>query len=137
MNHDSREGGSSAPDRRNADLCRPARPGSRRRPNCHLTTPSSGASTGAGPFQIWDAAGVKETAERLEREGKPVPPVVQQLLAKGRTGFYTTADTGETTVYVWLGSEQIAPYHPSEEFLTPGVMGATAPKWAQRRRFGV
>lgn len=81
-----------------------------------------------GPFQIWDALGVKETADRLEREGKPVPPLVQQLLTKGRKGFYETADTGETIVYVWIGGGQIAPYHPSEEFLTPVNMARHYPE---------
>ena len=81
-----------------------------------------------GPFQIWDALGVKETAERLQQEGKPVPPTVQQLLAKGRTGFYETAETGETTVFVWIGTGQVAPYHPSEEFLTPANMARHCPE---------
>lgn len=41
-----------------------------------------------GPFETWDALGVAETAKRLEGEGRPVPPLVQSLLASGRTRFY-------------------------------------------------
>jgi 3-hydroxyacyl-CoA dehydrogenase len=41
-----------------------------------------------GPFEIWDALGVKKTAERLSREGRPVPPLVEQLLESGNVSFY-------------------------------------------------
>src|SRR6185369_7177103 len=41
-----------------------------------------------GPFEIWDALGVAPTAQRLEKEGRPVPALVQQLLRDGHAGFY-------------------------------------------------
>lgn len=41
-----------------------------------------------GPFEIWDALGVKETAGRLEKEGRAVPPLVRDLLSAGQTRFY-------------------------------------------------
>src|SRR3989475_11051577 len=41
-----------------------------------------------GPFEICDALGVRETAERLGKEGRPVPPVVRDLLATGKSSFY-------------------------------------------------
>ncbi len=75
-----------------------------------------------GPFQIWDALGVRETVERMEREGKPAPELAKKLLHFGRNGFYETADTADTTAFVWLGSGSVAPYRPSEEFLTPQNM---------------
>jgi 3-hydroxyacyl-CoA dehydrogenase len=81
-----------------------------------------------GPFQTWDALGVHETAERMEREGIAVPQVVQDLLRFGRTRFYDTADTGDTTVYVWLGAGQVAPYRPDPEFLTPTNMARHCPE---------
>jgi 3-hydroxyacyl-CoA dehydrogenase len=81
-----------------------------------------------GPFQTWDALGVRETAERMEREGIAVPQVVQDLLRFGRTRFYDTADTGDTTVYVWLGAGQVAPYRPDPEFLTPTNMARHCPE---------
>jgi len=40
-----------------------------------------------GPFQIWDALGVKETTARLEKEGRRVPEIVQKLLKTG-SSFY-------------------------------------------------
>ena len=43
-----------------------------------------------GPFEIWDALGVRETAARLEQEGRAVPVLVRDLLASGRSAFYET-----------------------------------------------
>jgi 3-hydroxyacyl-CoA dehydrogenase len=81
-----------------------------------------------GPFQTWDALGVRETIERMEREGLPVPELAHNLLRFGRTRFYETADTGDTTVYVWLGAGQVAPYRPDPEFLTPTNMARHCPE---------
>ncbi|MGQ9657132.1 MAG: 3-hydroxyacyl-CoA dehydrogenase/enoyl-CoA hydratase family protein [Fimbriimonadales bacterium] len=81
-----------------------------------------------GPFQTWDALGVRETVERMEREGLPVPELPQNLLRFGRTRFYESADTGDTTVYVWLGAGQVAPYRPDPEFLTPTNMARHCPE---------
>jgi 3-hydroxyacyl-CoA dehydrogenase len=81
-----------------------------------------------GPFQTWDALGVRETVERMEREELPVPELAHNLLRFGRTRFYETADTGDTTVYVWLGAGQVAPYRPDPEFLTPTNMARHCPE---------
>jgi 3-hydroxyacyl-CoA dehydrogenase len=81
-----------------------------------------------GPFQTWDALGVRETVERMEREGLPVPELAHNLLRFGRTRFYEIADTGDTTVYVWLGAGQVAPYRPDPEFLTPTNMARHCPE---------
>ncbi len=44
-----------------------------------------------GPFQIWDAIGVQNVADRLKAEGRAVPKIVQTLLASGKTSFYEGA----------------------------------------------
>ena len=41
-----------------------------------------------GPFEMWDAAGVPATVERMKKEGKPVAANVEKLLASGRTTWY-------------------------------------------------
>ncbi len=41
-----------------------------------------------GPFETWDALGVKETAERIKADGLKVPALVQQVLEKGEGRFY-------------------------------------------------
>lgn len=41
-----------------------------------------------GPFERWDALGVREVAERLVREGREVPRLVSELLDAGHASFY-------------------------------------------------
>ncbi|HEX8811811.1 MAG TPA: 3-hydroxyacyl-CoA dehydrogenase NAD-binding domain-containing protein, partial [Terracidiphilus sp.] len=41
-----------------------------------------------GPFELWDAAGVAKTVQRMQVEGKPVSPTVEKLLASGEAGWY-------------------------------------------------
>jgi 3-hydroxyacyl-CoA dehydrogenase len=45
-----------------------------------------------GPFEAWDALGLRETVSRLEKEGRPVPTLVRDLLASGKTSFYETQE---------------------------------------------
>lgn len=35
-----------------------------------------------GPFEMWDALGVKEVVARLEKEGRPIPKLAQDILKK-------------------------------------------------------
>src|SRR5690349_10154674 len=37
-----------------------------------------------GPFELWDAAGVESVVSRMKREGRPVSPNVERLLAAGQ-----------------------------------------------------
>ena len=41
-----------------------------------------------GPFETWDALGVKETTARMEGEGITVAPWVKEMLSAGHTSFY-------------------------------------------------
>jgi len=41
-----------------------------------------------GPFETWDAIGVRESVKRMEKEGEAIPPLVQSLLDKGLESFY-------------------------------------------------
>jgi 3-hydroxyacyl-CoA dehydrogenase len=41
-----------------------------------------------GPFQRWDALGIKTMAERLEAEGDEVPALITEMLDAGITSFY-------------------------------------------------
>ncbi len=45
-----------------------------------------------GPFETWDALGVRETVDRMRAEGSPVPPSVDGMLASGAESFYQPAD---------------------------------------------
>jgi 3-hydroxyacyl-CoA dehydrogenase len=41
-----------------------------------------------GPFELWDAAGVEVTVERMKKEDRPVAANVEQLLASGKKAWY-------------------------------------------------
>src|SRR5271163_4799994 len=41
-----------------------------------------------GPFELWDAAGVEATVERMMKEDRPVAANVEQLLASGNKTWY-------------------------------------------------
>jgi 3-hydroxyacyl-CoA dehydrogenase len=41
-----------------------------------------------GPFELWDALGLQQTAQRLH----PIPPSIQAMLASGANSFYRPAD---------------------------------------------
>ncbi|HRI59891.1 MAG TPA: 3-hydroxyacyl-CoA dehydrogenase/enoyl-CoA hydratase family protein, partial [Saprospiraceae bacterium] len=42
----------------------------------------------AGPFQYWDMAGVKETAELAEKQGEKIGAWVKEMIAAGHDSFY-------------------------------------------------
>jgi 3-hydroxyacyl-CoA dehydrogenase len=41
-----------------------------------------------GPFELWDAAGVEATVERMKKENLPVAANVEKLLASGKKSWY-------------------------------------------------
>ncbi len=41
-----------------------------------------------GPFELWDAAGVEATVDRMKKEGRPVATNVGQLIAGGKKSWY-------------------------------------------------
>ena len=51
-----------------------------------------------GPFEMWDALGVKETTARMVGEGFTVAPWVESFLAAGNDSFYCY-DQGKRQVY--------------------------------------
>jgi len=57
-----------------------------------------------GPFEIWDAIGLKSSLKRMEKEGEPIPPMVEQLLNKGYASFYEKKDG--RILYFDLGAGQ-------------------------------
>ena len=57
-----------------------------------------GFGHGIGPFETWDAIGVVESVERMKAEGMTVPGWVTEMIASGRTTFYTGAP-GERTFW--------------------------------------
>jgi len=41
-----------------------------------------------GPFETWDAIGLEKSVARMREEGAVIPPLVEELLASGKTSFY-------------------------------------------------
>jgi len=52
-----------------------------------------------GPFESWDAIGVKESVERMKSEGETIPANIEEMLAKGFDSFYKEDDEGNLTYY--------------------------------------
>jgi len=46
-----------------------------------------------GPFELWDAAGVEATVERMKKGGRPVAANVEKLLGSGKKSWYTDDTT--------------------------------------------
>jgi 3-hydroxyacyl-CoA dehydrogenase len=62
-----------------------------------------------GPFEVWDAIGVDNMVRALEREGREVPPLAQQVLGSPKKSFYES-EKG-TTKYFDLASSALEPLH--------------------------
>ena len=58
-----------------------------------------------GPFEAWDAIGVKESILRMERENKKVPDWVKTMVESGRETFYENKK-GNRTYYDPLSSSE-------------------------------
>ena len=54
-----------------------------------------------GPFELWDAAGVKETVARMKTEGHPVAANVEKLLSAGQQSWYTEDPTAASGRKYW------------------------------------
>lgn len=55
-----------------------------------------------GVFEAWDAIGVRESVERMEKEGQPVPENVRKMLDAGAETFYKN-ENGERFFYDLVG----------------------------------
>jgi 3-hydroxyacyl-CoA dehydrogenase len=55
-----------------------------------------------GVFEAWDAIGVRESVERMKKEGQPVPANVEKMLESGAETFYKY-ENGEKFYYDLVG----------------------------------
>ena len=53
-----------------------------------------GFNQALGPFEVWDAIGVKESTDRMKSEGAAVPEKVEKMLAAGNESFYLEKEDG-------------------------------------------
>src|SRR5688572_22451491 len=68
-----------------------------------------------GVFEAWDAIGVRESVERMRKEGQAIPANVEKMLESGAETFYKT-DGGQRSYYDLVGGG----YKPVAE--QPGVI---------------
>ena len=54
---------------------------------------TSGFNWELGPFALWDAAGVRETVEKMRATGTAIPSAVEKLLASGGESWYRASGT--------------------------------------------
>lgn len=45
-----------------------------------------------GPFELWDAIGLRQSVDRMKEEGERIPEWVESWLAEGNTSFYRTSE---------------------------------------------
>ncbi len=59
-----------------------------------------------GPFELWDAIGVKESVAKMQAEGREIPSFVKDLLDKGFNTFYSEID-GDLAFYNGTAYEKV------------------------------
>ncbi len=65
-----------------------------------------------GPFETWDAIGLKESVKKMEKDGMAIPKNIQQMIAKGATSFYKL-ENGKRLFYDFA-SESYKPVRVSD-----------------------
>ena len=69
-----------------------------------------------GPFELWDAIGVKESVERMKNDGKDIPDSIVNMLEKSEGSFYKTVEGKQ---FYWdFKSEEYKNVPSKPEFIT-------------------
>lgn len=74
----------------------------------------------AGPFETWDAYGVKKGVERMKELGLQPAAWVEEMLAKGRSSFYAIEQGKET--YWDIASKSAKPVQHNKRTITVEVL---------------
>lgn len=69
-----------------------------------------------GPFETWDALGVKEVVERLEKDGVEIPKIVSDLLGSG--GSFFCGWRGFVRTYFDVSKKKMEPAQGSDKSVT-------------------
>lgn len=89
-------------------------------------TMTSGFNWERGIFEIWNGLGVRETTERMTKDGKSLPPLVEKVLASPSQSFYGSGDGQPTFFDLESGGQKTIP--TIEGVLDLGrVRGSTKP----------
>ena len=66
-----------------------------------------------GPFELWDAIGVRSIVDRLQKQGRAVPELTIELLDSGAESFYGTGPDEQPTVYDRAAGRHVSAAPPS------------------------
>jgi len=77
-----------------------------------------------GPFEIWDAIGVRETVTRMEADGYKVAPWVHEMLSKGCDTFYQRNASGAVIGLYDPARKDYTPVKPNERLISINQMRA-------------
>jgi len=72
-----------------------------------------------GPFESWDAIGLKASVKRMKEEGETIPALVEEMLANGFTSFYTEDAAGNLYYYDIEGKKYLPVPMPAEKVDLP------------------
>ena len=67
-----------------------------------------------GPFETWDALGVKETAQKMKAAGLSIPAWVEERIAAGEDRFYPSVKEGPAVQLAPSGGYRPVPQDPRE-----------------------
>ncbi|NBC65144.1 MAG: 3-hydroxyacyl-CoA dehydrogenase/enoyl-CoA hydratase family protein, partial [Bacteroidetes bacterium] len=70
-----------------------------------------------GPFQRWDAIGIRESVKRMISEGREVPDSIKEMLDSGRDSFYE-----DGTVYNLVSGEAELIPPPAKNAITVNIL---------------
>jgi 3-hydroxyacyl-CoA dehydrogenase len=74
-----------------------------------------------GPFESWDAVGVKEAVEVMKKLGKKVPAKVEEMLKKKCTSFYKVDSKGVKSYYDFAKKGYVKIDENPKIILLPGL----------------
>lgn len=67
-----------------------------------------------GPFEVWDAIGVRDSVSRMQSDGMDMPKWVLEMLESGRERFYSANEAGKTYYGHKSKSENRVPFDPRQ-----------------------
>lgn len=73
-----------------------------------------------GPFETWDAIGVRKSVEKMQGEGEKIPRNVEEMLAGGKERFYRRRD-GRTAYYDFAKTAYVDVEEKSQIILLPSL----------------
>ncbi len=77
-----------------------------------------------GPFETWDAIGLRKSVERMEEEGEKIPEKIERMLASGKERFYEKRD-GRSYYYDFGKADYVEAEEKPQIILLPSLKERT------------